>query len=170
MVILNDSLSKNTQSMCCIALILGGYLKKDQFLNFLMMAVPQVDYEFERIFNRRLPKFGIAGTEYRLKVADIPPGLHYLLVADIVHNVLERVLLELLYMDDGTARYPQHHRVRLSLMSAGLDHEIWIPFVSPREMTVDRVMVSVEKVLQSKKEWLFSGPMTVMFVHAPLPP
>ena len=133
------------------------------------MAVPRLDYEFERVFNRRIPKFGIDGTEYRLRVSDVPVGLHYLLVADLVHDVLERVLLDLLYTDDGIARYPHHHRVRLSLMAEGLDHEIWIPFVPPAELTVDRVMVSVEKVLQSKKEWLFSGPMTVMFVHAPLP-
>ena len=66
-------------------------------------------------------------------------------------------------------RIPNHHRVRLSIRSDLLDHEIWLPFMAPDQMTVHRVFMAVEKVLQSKKEWLFSEPFTVYFVHAPHP-
>ena len=78
------------------------------------------------------------------------------------------ILKELLYENDAP-RYPNHHRVRLSIMSPGLHHEIWIPFIPPDEMTVERVLISVEHVLQSDKKWLFAGTMRLTFVHADLP-
>ena len=66
-------------------------------------------------------------------------------------------------------RIPNHHRVRLSIRSDLLDHEIWLPFMAPDQLTVHRLFMAVEKVLQSKKEWFFQEPFTVYFVHAPLP-
>ena len=81
---------------------------------------------------------------------------------------LEGILRELLYENDAP-RYPNHHRVRLSIMSPGLHHEIWIPFIPPDDMSVERVLISIERVLQSDKKWLFAGTMRVTFVHAALP-
>ena len=54
-------------------------------------------------------------------------------------------------------------------MSPGLHHEIWIPFIPPNEMSVERVLISIERVLQSDKKWLFAGTMRLTFVHADLP-
>ena len=39
----------------------------------------------------------------------------------------------------------------------------------PSHLSVERLLISVEKVLQSQKEWLYGSPMYVTFVHAPLP-
>ena len=80
----------------------------------------------------------------------------------------EGILRELLYENDAP-RYPNHHRVRLSIMSPGLHHEIWIPFIPPDDMSVERVLISIERVLQSDKKWLFARTMRVTFVHAALP-
>ena len=62
-----------------------------------------------------------------------------------------------------------HDRVRLTIMSEGLNHEIWLPFMTPAQLTADRIMFEVERVLQSNKEWLFQGIINVHFIHAPLP-
>ena len=78
------------------------------------------------------------------------------------------ILRELLYENDAP-RYPNHHQVRFSIMSPGLHHEIWIPFIPPDEMTVERVLISVERVLQSDEKWLFAGTMRLTFVHGDLP-
>ena len=78
------------------------------------------------------------------------------------------ILRELLYENDAP-RYPNHHRVRLSIMSPGLHHEIWIPFIPSDEMTVERILISIERVLQSDKKWLFAGTMRLTFVHTDLP-
>ena len=80
----------------------------------------------------------------------------------------EGILRELLYENDAP-RYPNHHRVRLSIKSPGLHHEIWIPFIPPDDMSVERVLISIERVLQSDKKWLFAGTTRVTFVHAALP-
>ena len=76
---------------------------------------------------------------------------------------------ELLRDPDTGTPFPDHDRVRLSIRSNLLDHEIWIPFVPPSELTVDRVFFAIENVLQSKRDWFFVEPFTVMLVHAPIP-
>ena len=79
------------------------------------------------------------------------------------------MLEELLVNPDTGARYPDHDRVRLSISTRALHHEVWLPFMPPSHMSAERLMISVEKVLQSQKTWLFGNPMHVTFVHAPLP-
>ena len=40
--------------------------------------------------------------------------------------------------------------------------------MKPEQLTADRVMVEVDRVVQSNDSWLF-GDFTLTFVHAPLP-
>ena len=63
---------------------------------------------------------------------------------------------------------PDHDRVRLTLNSRLLHHEIWLPFMRPEELTADRVMVEVDRVIHSNDNWLFDD-VDVNFIHAPLP-
>lgn len=62
-----------------------------------------------------------------------------------------------------------HDRVRLTLNSPHLNHEIWLPFMTPAQLTADRVMIEADRVLQSNQEWLLEGEIIVTFIHAPLP-
>ena len=59
-------------------------------------------------------------------------------------------------------------RVRLTLTSRELHHEIWVPFMTVSQLTPERVMVEVERVVQSNETWLF-GEFFLKFIHAPLP-
>jgi G:T-mismatch repair DNA endonuclease (very short patch repair protein) len=77
------------------------------------------------------------------------------------------MLRNLLSSPDG-APLPDYHRVRLSLRSSDLSHDVWVPFSKPSELTADRILFEVERVLQSQKQWLFND-IGVIFVHAPLP-
>ena len=79
-------------------------------------------------------------------------------------------MLEQLLIDPSTGeRIPEQDRVRFTLNSANLEREVWIPFMAPSELTADRVMTEVDRVLQSKRDWLFNEPMNVLLVHAPIP-
>ena len=79
-------------------------------------------------------------------------------------------MLEQLLIDPSTGeRIPEQGRVRFTLNSANLEREVWIPFMAPSELTADRVMTEVDRVLQSKRDWLFNEPMNVLLVHAPIP-
>jgi hypothetical protein len=79
------------------------------------------------------------------------------------------VLEELKVDPDTGVNYPEHHRVRLTIRNPNLEMEIWVPFMKPSELTADRVMTEVDKVIQSSKEWLLEAPMELLFVHAPVP-
>lgn len=61
-----------------------------------------------------------------------------------------------------------HDRVRLTLTSRYLHHEIWLPFMRPEELDADRVMIEVDRVVQSNDQWLFDA-VDIHFIHAPLP-
>ena len=41
--------------------------------------------------------------------------------------------------------------------------------MTPDQLTADRVMIEVDRVLQSNYEWMFEGDFFINFVHAPLP-
>ena len=51
---------------------------------------------------------------------------------------------------------------------ARMDHEIWFPFLTPDQLTADRVMVEVDRVIQSNDAWLFDD-FFINYIHAPLP-
>ena len=78
-----------------------------------------------------------------------------LFFSDMLSNLMENV--------------EPHHRVRLSISSSSLRNEIWVPFMSPDHLTADRILVEVERVLQSQKEWLLHDSIQVNFVHAIIP-
>jgi hypothetical protein len=62
-----------------------------------------------------------------------------------------------------------HDRVRLTISSPHFEHESWRPFRTSEQMTADRVMIEVDRVLQSNQEWMFEGDFYLNFIHAPLP-
>ena len=70
--------------------------------------------------------------------------------------------------DEGEP-FPEHDRVGLTLDSELMNREVWVPFMTPSELTADRIMLAVETVLQSNQEWLFNAPMSLRIVHALLP-
>ena len=57
-------------------------------------------------------------------------------------------------LDELMVSVQNQDRVRITLMSNGLDHEIWLPFMLPDQLTVHRIMVEAERVLQSNQEWM----------------
>jgi hypothetical protein len=112
-------------------------------------------YRLIRRFKRRIPKFRVVGTEYRLIIEPFPDGLSYIEITDRLYDLLDSLLHELMYDEEtGAIRWPDHHRVRISLQSANLHHDIYVPFIPPSEMTADRIMLSVERVLQLNDSWL----------------
>ena len=123
------------------------------------MANEQLPYNLVATVKRRIPKFNMVGTQYSLSIPFIQQNdLLFNIVNAMIHNDFARkyfgkkivsliflsfllsiyiflsccqgILRELLYEDDGS-RYPNHHRVRFNIMSPGLHHEIWMPFICP---------------------------------------
>ena len=61
-----------------------------------------------------------------------------------------------------------HDRVRLTMMAQSFHHEIWLPFMRPDQLTADRVMTEVDRVIHSNDTWLLDD-FNVTFIHALLP-
>ena len=49
-----------------------------------------ISYELVRVFERNIPKFGIRGDEYRLRINDIPDDLTFLTVVNMMYDMFER--------------------------------------------------------------------------------
>ena len=71
-------------------------------------------------------------------------------------------------IDELTEDVQPHDHVHLTLTSQTLHQEIWLPFMMLEQLTGDRVMVEVDRVVQSNDRWLF-GDFYLNFIHALLP-
>ena len=128
---------------------------------------PEHLYTLRNVSSRRSRKFNVEETVFTMTMAPFPVGLTYGAIVERLHHLFEGLLRELLFLESGLPRYPETDRVRLGINSPDLSHAIWIPFIPPSEMTVQRVLESLERVLQSAREWLLGDSLLVEFVHAP---
>ena len=54
------------------------------------MAIPLLPYTFERVFTRQIAKFGVEGSEYRLRAGLIADDIPYPTAVDMVHDMFDR--------------------------------------------------------------------------------
>ena len=54
------------------------------------MAIPVLPYTIERVLTRQIAKFGVQGTEYRLRVEPINDGIPYVTAVDMIHDMFDR--------------------------------------------------------------------------------
>ena len=130
---------------------------------------PERLYTLKSVTKRRSRKFNVEEDVYSLIIEPFPTGLTYGDTQERLRRLFGAMLQELMFFENGDRRQASTDRVRLSLNSQGLSHAIWIAFVPPEELTVDRVFEAVERVLQSSREWLLGDSLTAEFVHATLP-
>jgi hypothetical protein len=64
-----------------------------------------------------------------------------------------------------TGHLPAGDMVRLTLRHPSLDNEIWLPFMKVAELTVDRIMDEVSKILQSHEEFTLDHNIVIHFIH-----
>ena len=84
----------------------------------------------------------------------------------MVQNVFYGLIL--ITSQDLSASVQPHDRVQLTIRAPTMNHEIWLPFMTPDQLTPDRVMMEVEHVIQSNDDWIF-GDFFINYIHAPLP-
>ena len=118
---------------------------------------------------RRIVPFNVNGFDYTIRLNPFPDNLPFHEAVDRLYRTLDDLILFLLSDPLTGNPYPDTDRVRMSIRSPLLDMEIWLPFMSPAEMTTDRFFHEVQRVVQSKRAWLFEETMLVNFIHAPLP-
>ena len=56
----------------------------------IAMVIPVLPYTIERVLTRQIAKFGVQGTEYRLRVEHINDGIPYVTAVDMIHDMFDR--------------------------------------------------------------------------------
>ncbi|XP_048584150.1 uncharacterized protein LOC125556692 isoform X2 [Nematostella vectensis] len=97
-------------------------------------------YMLKKISSWRVHKFNTTSTDYLLKVTPQPEGLALL-------DQLSRVFVTL--VSEITANMQGNDLVRFVLRSNSLDYPISLPFMPRLELNANRIMIEVERVLQS---------------------
>ena len=96
----------------------------------------------------RCKKFNIRGSYHRLNVSEIPDGASLPDVLLLIEDLFNRILKQLLYDKENDRPIPDTDRVRMAIKSPDLKYEVFIPFVPPSELSTDRVLFEIDKVLQ----------------------
>jgi hypothetical protein len=60
-------------------------------------------------------------------------------------------------------------RVKIMLKHPLLENKIWLPFINVVELTIDRLMDEIVKVLQSYEEFTLDANIVVNFMHIAMP-
>ena len=120
-------------------------------------------YEIINVRHRHIRKFNVEGRDFRLRIKSFEREKSYPEILQLLYTTFDALLEEMLF------QVAPRDKVRLSIQAPALTHEIWIPFVSPNQLTSDRILLEIERVVQSDDAWLFQGDFFVQFVHAPLP-
>lgn len=126
-------------------------------------AQPEVPFEIVQLRQRRIARFNVIGNDYKVRIPPLEAGIGFDNILRLLATVFERML------DTLMENVAPHDRVRITIQSGSLDFEIWMPFVYPAELTVERILQEVEKVAQSNDKFLLEGDFFVNFIHAPLP-
>jgi len=109
-----------------------------------------------------IPKFQTKATYYKvdfrdLEVRDLPDILKTLkrLFQSLINNMLE-------FMDT-------HDLVKLSVECPELDFPITLPFMKVSDLTADRLLSEIERVLQSYEQFVLDETLDIDLVHVSMP-
>lgn len=108
---------------------------------------PSRFYDIKKIGERKIEMFKTTATYYQIHVKDVeitnlPDILKYLknLFQDIISRMTEDI--------------PSNDLVRLSMDNPELDFPIVLRFMRMSELTVDRILLEIERVLQSYEQFV----------------
>ena len=104
---------------------------------------------------RKVPKFQSIARDMNLKIT--PPAID-----EDLMETLDRVFSNLI--KDLTTGMRDPHRVRMTIQSPHLGYEIWLPFMKPDELTAERLLAEVEKVIQSNEKFMLDEEMMAPFI------
>ena len=109
---------------------------------------PRDFYNISKVKEQRMVKFKTTASTYEVSIKDLE-------VAEDVLSTLKRIFTAI--FQDLTKREKSEDLVRLVVQSPGLDYPIIIPFVKVTELTADRFMSEVERVLQSNEDFVIDS-------------
>ncbi|XP_070551552.1 uncharacterized protein [Ptychodera flava] len=120
-------------------------------------------YSIIRVRERQVKKFNATAHDYEIQFNDIQPVRGFVQVMVVLQDVFESIISRL------THGISPRDRVRITLESPSLPYQIWLPFSPVQELTVDRVLGEIERVLQSYEEFTLDENVYINFIHVHMP-
>ena len=123
----------------------------------------QYYYEIENVRKQYSKKFRMTATDHTIRFNNVLQDVDLLesqqRTYDIFHHLLE----------DVTADMNPNDQVRFILRSDQLQTPISIPFLPLEELTTEKVLSYVEKVVQSNEEFRLNDTVNIDIVHVEMP-
>ncbi|XP_052806406.1 uncharacterized protein LOC128235642 [Mya arenaria] len=106
---------------------------------------PRQYYAVTKIKEQHMSKFKTTASTYKVNFKDIE-------VTEDVLNAMKKLFASILM--DLTKGSKSEDLVRLTVQSPSLDYPIVVPFIRVPQLTVDRFMAEIERVLQSNEDFV----------------
>lgn len=111
---------------------------------------------------RKSHLYGLTFTTWDCRVRGLA-RIPFIAITRAIYLILDAVLGKVLL------KAKPNDPVRIRLYSRGLKHPIWIPPMPRSQLSVDRVMLHVEKVLQSNENFRIDQSFELFVQHAAIP-
>ena len=112
--------------------------------------------------NISVKKFGLTGVEYEIQFNDTD-----MVGADQVVEELHRSFQSII--DRITDGMPGNDMVRIILITDQLDYPVSLPFMRNDELTVEKLLAQVQRVLQSHETFTLNDTVFIHFQHVSMP-
>lgn len=123
---------------------------------------PSSMYTIQKVSDRKIEKFKTTATYYKISVNDIEEKeLSNILkiLRKLLHSILKNV----------TEHISSSDLVRMSIDNPQLDFPIVLPFMRRSELTINRVLSEIERVLQSYEQFVLDETLGLELVHVHMP-
>ena len=118
-------------------------------------------YNIERVSERNIEKFKTTASYYKITVNDLEiRGIPEILKA------LKKIFQSVINTIAGDV--PSNDLVRISMDNPELDYPIVMSFMRRTNLTVDRILSEIERVLQSYEQFVLDETFGIEFVHVHL--
>ena len=120
-------------------------------------------YQIEPGINHHSKKFNMTAKNYRVHFNNALGNVDLLESRNRTYRIFDRLI------EDVTEGMNPADQVRFVLQSDQLQFPISIPFCRLEELTVEKVLANVEKVVQSNEDFRLNDTVTIDIIHVEMP-
>ena len=123
----------------------------------------QYYYEIENVRKQYSKKFRMTSTNHTVRFNNVLDNIDLLESQQRTYGIFHHLL------EDVTTDMSPNDQVRFVLRSDQLQTPISIPFCSLEELTTEKVLSNIERVVQSNEEFRLNDTVTIDLVHVEMP-
>lgn len=119
--------------------------------------------DIRKVGEKRIEKFNTSATYYRIYISDVNEIRDLPAIMEYLTTMFQEIINKM------TNDIASNDLVRLSIDNPELDFSIVLPFMRRSDMTVDRILSEIERVLQSYEQFVVDETFGMELVHVHMP-